>query len=166
MEATPPPPTTPPPVTPPSPPSPAPAAPVPPHRKNWWQRNWKWFVPTGCLTFVAAGVALIFCIVLLIFGAMKSSDAYKTAFARARKDPRVIEAIGQPIHSGWYVSGNTKVNGDSGESDLTIPIHGRKGKAKIYAVATKSEGEWQYSKLTVKIEKTGEKIDLLQESTE
>ena len=115
---------------------------------------------------MALGVALITGIVLLVFGAIKSSDAYKTALARAKADRRVIEAIGRPIHAGLFVSGKTNVTGGSGESDLTIPIHGRKGKAKIYAVATKSEGEWQYSKLVVKVQKTGETIDLTQERTE
>ena len=97
---------------------------------------------------------------------MKSSDVYKTALARAKHDPRVIEALGQPIHAGWIVSGNTKVTGDSGESDLTIPIHGRKGQAKIYAVATRSEGVWQYSKLVVNVKATGETIDLNEEAAE
>ena len=42
---------------------------------------------------------------------------------------------------------------DSGSS-------GPKGKGTIYAVATKSAGEWTYSKLEVKIDSTGETIDL------
>jgi hypothetical protein len=117
-------------------------------------------VPAGCLTFIALGLAFIACIVLLVFSAMKSSDAYKIALARAKKDSRVTEAIGTPIKEGLFVSGNTNVNGDSGESDITIPIHGPKGAAKIYAVATKSEGRWEYSKLMVKVEETGEEIDL------
>jgi hypothetical protein len=52
------------------------------------------------------------------------------------------------------------VNGGSGDADLTIPISGPKGKGTIYAVATKSAGEWTYSKLVVKIDRTGDAIDL------
>jgi hypothetical protein len=99
-------------------------------------------------------------IVGIVFGAIKSSDAYKAAVARAKADPRVTEAIGTPIKEAWYVSGNTNVSGGSGKADLSIPIHGPKGEATIYAVATKFAGEWQYSKLAVKIEHTGETIDL------
>ena len=146
-------------------PPPPPAALLPPSR-NWWQRNWKWFVPAGCLTIIVLGVAFVTGIVLLVFGAIKSSDAYQIALNRAKADPRVIEAIGTPIKAGLVVSGSTKVTGDSGESDITIPIHGPKGKAKIYAVATKSEGEWQYSKLVVKVEETDERIDLIAETME
>jgi Cytochrome oxidase complex assembly protein 1 len=133
-------------------------------RRNWWQRNWKWFVPTGCLTLIALAVGFVAMIVVVVFGAMKSSDAYKIAVTRAKNDERVVRAIGKPISEGFFTSGNTNVSGGSGQSDLAIPISGPKGKAKIYAVATKSAGEWVYSKLVVRVESTGETIDLNEES--
>jgi hypothetical protein len=138
---------------------PPPLTPQPP-RGNWWQRNWKWFVPTGCLTLIAMAVLFVACIVFLVFSVMKSSDAYKIAVARAKGDPRVVAALGTPISEGMFVSGKTNVNGPSGEADIGIPISGPKGKATIYAVATKSEGTWSFSKLDVKIDGTGEIIDL------
>jgi hypothetical protein len=91
---------------------------------------------------------------------MKQSDAYKIAVARAKADQRVTSALGTPIEEGWFLSGNTKVDGSSGNADLTIPISGPKGKGTIYAVATKFAGEWTYSKLVVKIDSSGETIDL------
>jgi hypothetical protein len=106
------------------------------------------------------GGAFIAFLVLVVFGAMKQSDAYKMAVARATADPRVTSALGTPISEGWFLSGKTNVNGSSGDADLTIPISGPKGKGTIYAVATKSAGEWTYSKLVVKIDSTGETIDL------
>ncbi|HEX4640004.1 MAG TPA: cytochrome c oxidase assembly factor Coa1 family protein [Chthoniobacterales bacterium] len=130
-------------------------------RPSWWSRNWKWFVPTGCcLTPLVIGGAFVAFLVLVIFGALKQSDVYKMAVARAKADSRVIAALGTPIEEGWYLSGNTNVNGGSGNADLSIPISGPKGKGTIYAVATKSAGEWTYSKLVVKIDSTGETIDL------
>ena len=132
--------------------------------RNWWQRNWKWFVPTGCLSLILLSVLFLFSIILLVFGAMKSSDAYRIAVARAKADSRVTAAIGTPIEESWFLSGNTEVNGSSGKSALTIPIHGPKGKATIHAVAEKSGGRWEYSKLDVTVENTGETIDLTQES--
>jgi len=59
------------------------------------------------------------------------------------------------------VAGSTEVSGGSGKADLTIPVHGPNGKATIYALATKFAGDWQYTKLVVKIDKTGDTIDLL-----
>src|ERR1041384_1901094 len=148
MESTPPPvPSTPPPLT------------SPPPRKGWWSRNWKWFVPTGCLTLIALGVAFVVCIFVLVFSVLKSSDVYKTALSRAKNDQRVTAAMGTPIREGMFVSGSASANGGSGEANFAIPISGPKGKATIYVVGAKSGGEWNFSKLAVKID-GGETIDL------
>jgi Cytochrome oxidase complex assembly protein 1 len=147
---------------PPPPPPPFTPAPQPqPQPAGWWSRNWKWFVPTGCcLTPLVLGGAFFAFLVLVVFGAMKQTDVYQTALARVKADQRVTNALGTPIEEGWFLSGNTKVSGSSGEADLTIPISGPKGKGTIYAVATKFAGEWTYSKLVVKIDSTGETVDL------
>jgi hypothetical protein len=109
------------------------------------------------LVLVAGFVFFILCIV---FGAMKSSDAYKTALAKAQTDPRVVQSLGSPITDGMFVSGKTNVSGTSGQADMTVPISGPKGKGTIYFVASKFMGEWTFSKLVVTVAETGEKIDL------
>ena len=140
-------------------PPPGESGPVP--RPNWWSRNWKWFVPAGCLTFVVLIAAFVAAIVLIVFGALKSSDAYKTAVARAKSNPQVIEALGTPIEEGMFLSGKTNVDGSSGEADLTIRISGPEGKGKIYAIATKRAGRWTYSTLEVEVEGREDRINLL-----
>jgi hypothetical protein len=138
----------------------APAA----RKPNWWKRNWKWFVPLGCFTMILLFLAFIGAILVIVFGAMKSTDVYKEALARAKANPAVIEALGSPITEGFLVSGNTNVNGASGESNLAIPISGPRGKGTIYVSANKSLGQWNYSGLVVEVEQTHERIDLLQKS--
>jgi hypothetical protein len=96
---------------------------------------------------------------------VKSTDVYKDALARAKVHPAVIEALGSPISEGFFVSGNTNVNGASGEANLSIPIGGPKGKGTIYAAAKKSLGRWNYSGLVFEIAKTHQRIDLLQNPT-
>jgi hypothetical protein len=135
-----------------------------PPRKNWWQRNWIWFVPTGCFGLIALAVVFFAGVVLLIFGALKSSDVYQTAVSRAKSDQRVTAALGTPIREGMFPSGSTSSSGGSGDADLVISISGPKGKGKIYAVASKSGGQWNYSKLSVEIE-GGETIDLNEQPT-
>ena len=134
---------------------------------SWWKRNWKWFLPvgclTGCLTIIVLAVVFAGTIALIVFGAIKSTDVYKDALARAKANPDVIAALGSPIKEGLFVSGNTNVNGASGEANISIPISGPKGKGTIYVVAKKSAGRWEYSELVVEIEKTKERIDLLAE---
>ena len=131
-----------------------------PAQPNWWSRNWKWFVPTGCLTLILLFCLFIALIFSVVMGSIKSSDAYKQAVARARANPTVVEKLGTPIAEGYFVSGNINVQNDSGNADLQIPISGPKGKAVIHAVAVKSAGQWEYSRLTVTIEGQPE-LDLL-----
>jgi hypothetical protein len=131
---------------------------------NWWQRNWKWFVPVGCFSIVLLFIAFVGSVVLIVFNAVKSTDVYKDALTRAKAHPAVIEALGSPVTDGFLVSGNTNVNGASGETNLSIPVSGPKGKGTIYVAATKSLGRWNYSGLTFEIAKTHQRIDLLQSS--
>jgi hypothetical protein len=130
-------------------------------RPNWWKRNWKWFVPLGCFGMLILFVAFVDSVAVIVFSAMKSTDVYKDALARAKAHPSVIEVLGSPIKEGFLVSGNTNVNGASGEANLSIPISGSKGKGTIYVAANKSLGRWNYSGLIVEIEKTHQRIDLL-----
>jgi hypothetical protein len=130
-------------------------------RPNWWKRNWKWFVPLGCVSIAVLSVVFVGSIVLIVFGAVKSSDVYKDALARAKTHPAVIEALGSPVTEGLLLSGNTNVNGASGEANLSIPVSGPKGKGTIYVAATKSLGQWNYSGLVLEIARTHQRIDLL-----
>lgn len=109
-----------------------------------------------------AVVIFVGSILVIVFSAMKSSDVYKDALARAKADPAVIEALGSPIKDGFLMSGNTNVNGASGESNLAIPISGPKRKGTIYVSAQKSLGEWNYSGLVVEVGQTHQRINLLQ----
>jgi len=119
-------------------------------------------VPVTLVTLAMFFVALVGSIALIVFSAIKSTDVYKEALTRAKAHPAVIEAIGLPITEGFLVSGNTSVNGASGEANLSIPISGPNGKATIYVAATKSLGQWNYSGLVAEIEKTHKRINLLQ----
>src|SRR5881394_825019 len=125
--------------------------PAPMPRPKWFERNWKWVVPLGCLLpvlFVGGCGLLAF---LFATGIMKQSDAYKIALARAQANPAVIEAIGSPISQTGIVSGNSNVSGPTGEAKLSISLSGPK---------VKSADLWVFQTMVAKIEKTGERIDL------
>jgi hypothetical protein len=40
---------------------------------TWWQRNWKWFVPVGCLGLLAIITGLAVLLVTVVLGMIKSS---------------------------------------------------------------------------------------------
>ena len=135
-----------------------------PQSKSWWGRNWKWFVPVGCLSSLVLLVGIVGLIMTFVFSIMKSSDAYKQALSKAKSNPAVVNALGSPIQEGFFTSGSINVNDASGNADLAIPISGSKGKGTIYVEARKAAGEWSFSQLSVKINQTNERINLLNEN--
>jgi hypothetical protein len=129
-------------------------------QKNWFSRNWKWFVPAACVGALVLFVVFALSIMSFVFGIMKSSEPYKVATTRAAEHPVVQQAVGTPMKTGWLFSGNINVTGSTGHADLAIPFSGPKGKAKIYVVAEKEAGEWVYSTLEVEVAATGQRIAL------
>ncbi|MGH9577050.1 MAG: cytochrome c oxidase assembly factor Coa1 family protein [Terriglobales bacterium] len=130
---------------------------------SWLSRHWGKTLAIGCFGLVLAFAAFATLIVVVVFGAMKSSDVYKTAVARAKANPVVVEKLGTPMEEGFLVSGNIDASPGRGEAKLTIPISGPKGSATIYADATKRGADWEFSVLEVVIEGEAQKIDLLEE---
>lgn len=156
---------TPPPFVPPGMPNPTPpylGQPYPgqPPQKGWFGRNCFWFVPVGCLSLLAIVALFGAGIVFLVFGAMKSSDAYKTAVSRVKASEAAGNALGKPVEEAFYLSGNINSSGSSGTADIFVPVSGPKGKGTIHVVGTKSDGTWVYSKMDLHVDGTGEDIDL------
>ena len=129
-------------------------------RKNWWDRNWKWFVPTGCLGIIVLFGLFIAGIFFGVTSMMKDSDAYKESMTIVQHDKSVNDKLGSPIEGDGMVSGNISINNDTGNCDLQIPIKGSKGKGTLFVVAEK-RGKWKYSQMSVYIETTDEEVDLL-----
>ena len=145
-----------------------PITPAPPldnaPRPNWWSRNWKWFVPVGCLTIVAVFAAFVASVVFLAMGAMKNADVTQAALRKAQANPTLQARLGTPIEVTNFVSGSINQAGTSGKADLTIPIKGPKGKATMYADATRFAGEWKFNRLEVGFEGDPNRLDLLEQS--
>ncbi|OXG06160.1 cytochrome oxidase complex assembly protein 1 [Flavobacterium araucananum] len=129
-------------------------------RRSWWDRNWKWFVPTGCLSLIVIFALFIAGIFFGVTSMMKDSDAYKGAMTQVQNNKLVIEKLGNPIEDDGMTSGSINITNDSGNCDLQIPIKGPKGKATVFVVAEK-RGTWKYSQIIVYIKATKEEIDLL-----
>ena len=118
----------------------------------------------GCLTFFGLIVGCVVLLAAVIFGAMKSTDVYKEAVNRAKANSEVTEALGTPLKEGMFLSGNTNVNGPSGNAELAIPISGPKGSGTLYVEAKKSAGQWTYTKLEVEVKGSDTRIGLLDET--
>ena len=122
-----------------------------PPKGSWWQRNWKWFVPTGCFTLILLTTAAVAVLVLAACAMMKSSGAYKIALARVQEDSSVIEELGAPITPGWYLTGNIQVSGTESSASIAFPVSGPKGSGKVIAEAVKVRDKWKLDYLAVDI---------------
>jgi len=129
--------------------------------KDWYERNWKWAVPVGCLGAVVVVAAFVIAMFAFVFGVIKYSDVYKESIAQARGNAQVTRALGLPVEEGFFVLGSIHVNGPRGEADMAIPISGPRASGTIYAQAKKSAGLWYFTLLEVAIEGSEGRIDLL-----
>ena len=118
-----------------------------PRQKNWFDRNWKWFIPTLVVAFLLVIGGFVGALFLGITHMFAGSEPYKVAVERAMKSPAVQEKIGAPMKVGWLTSGNENLNGPSGSASLSIPLSGPKGSGTIYVEAKKKAGTWRYETL-------------------
>ena len=130
--------------------------PLPPPKSNGC---WK-FALIGCGIVVLLAAIGAAGLVFGIFGVIKRSDVYTEAKNRAAADSRVIAALGQPIKTGWMVSGSVNISNGSGNANLGFSISGPKGEAQVNAVATREFDRWNFTTLKVK-PSGGSVIDVL-----
>ena len=138
----------------------------PTQQKVWFGRNWKWFVPAGCLSIVLVAVVFVAAVAYLAFGSIKSSYVYQEAIARTRSNAAVVRELGEPIEPGFLISGNISITDSSGNADISIPVSGPKKSGKVYVSAVKKLGKWDFSALEVEIEGETKRINLLTPSTQ
>jgi hypothetical protein len=105
-------------------------------------------------------VAFVAAIVFAVFGALKSTDVYKTAGARAHANLQVNDALGSPLKEGMFVSGSTHATGADGSAELAIPISARKATARSMLWRRSRQANGSYSRLLVEVAQTKQRINV------
>lgn len=139
--------------------------------KNWFSRNWKWLVPTGCLSIIVL-MAVLFVAFISVFGnMMKDNEVYKYALSKVQNHPEVIAVIGTPIEDGWFPLGSYSSSTDYSnsteevliEADLEISITGPKGSGTIKINCSKEDGKWDFEVFEVEFDKSNLRINLIED---
>ncbi len=131
-------------------------------QKSWFARNWGWVVPLGgCLTVIILFFVFLGSVIFGVSELMTGSDPYKEALAKVKQDEYVIEILGKPIETDGIMQGELSFKNSIGKADISIPIKGPDGTAKVYVVGTKQNDQWTYTEMYVIIAETDEQIDLL-----
>ena len=132
-----------------------------PPQRGWLGRNWKWVIPVGCIlpliVCCGGGTALL----MFALGELKSSEVYKEAVAKAKANPEVTAALGEPITEGFIPTGSFDTNPTTGHADLIISLSGPKDSGTLFSVAHITDGKWVFSKLEFTVKSTGATIDVL-----
>lgn len=126
---------------------------------NGKKGGWVKWVALGCGGLILSCAGLSTVIAMIVFGSIKSSDVYKESVARAETSSEAKDALGSPVEPGFFVSGSINVNGGGGSADLSIPVHGPKGKGTIYVQAHRDAGHWEYDRMVLDVH-GGSQIDL------
>jgi hypothetical protein len=130
--------------------------------QSWWNRNWKWAVPTGGCLFIV----LIFAGVIG-YGIYKVSDAlgedsslfeFGNVINIVQQDPDVETVIGKPFNIEVDNYDPTKSNG---VLDISLEINGSNNSGTVHATARKVGDDWVYSLFKVTVDGSNEEIDLL-----
>ncbi|OCA53199.1 cytochrome c oxidase assembly factor Coa1 family protein [Photorhabdus namnaonensis] len=121
-----------------------------PEKRSWLARKWKWMTIYFIPVFIVGAFAIV-------MGVMKSSEPYKKALSLAQSNPIVKNILGQPIKTGWFVSGSV----NDREAELDIPIKGNRSGGTVHVDANKYAGHWRYKNITVQPDSGGRLIDLL-----
>lgn len=114
----------------------------------------------GCLLLILVVVVFVIAVGGLAVFTMSKSEPYQEALDRARHDPTVVEALGEPVEPGLLASGSVNIDDAGGEADLRIPVSGPRGKGTLFVSATRVAGRWEYSAITVELADGGRRIDV------
>ena len=102
------------------------------------------------------GIAVV---LLLISTMMRNTAAYRMAMQTAQDSPCVVQRLGSPIQSGWFVSGAMRTVGSEGNADLDFSVSGPKSSGHMHVVATELDSTWSLRVLRVSVD--GDRIDVL-----
>ena len=89
------------------------------------------------------------------------STPHQDAIKKINEDEYVVNILGEPIETDGIMNGSLSYKNSKGSADISIPVKGPKGEAKLYLVGTKENEQWTYTEMYVIIEETDEQIDLL-----
>lgn len=136
-------------------------------QKSWFGRNWLWFIPvSGCLAIILMFIVGIGAAFFGISNLLNNAAPLEYAIEKASKNKKVINLLGESIEKCGIASGNISLRNNNGRVDFSVPIKGSKKEGVLIIKGIKTDGEWAYDELYIRIKETQEDINLLEKALE
>lgn len=132
---------------------------TPPPPKD--ERGPFFWVALGCGGCAGGLVVFVFAVVALVMVVIRHSTPVRETVQMANEDARVAAALGTPVKPGYLFIGNISSDDHEGAVDLRFDIEGPRGGARMIVAGRKIDGEWAYSRITVKPEDGGAVIEVV-----
>ena len=136
--------------------------------KNWWNTNWKWFLPTSILLILlVSGFVLSSGIgsnMIDITQAYADDSLYQNAIKKAQTNKRVLETLGEieAIDKLAILEGNAIYSNNNNSVTSSVRIKGNKGKGKMDISADKNATTWKYKTINIRIKNPHEEIKIIE----
>jgi hypothetical protein len=95
-----------------------------------------------------------------VFYGFRHSVPYEMSVAKLQASPIAVSILGSPISTG-FPFGNISVNGADGRAELSYSATGPKAAGVVLVEAVKKNGVWSISRLALKLNDSGNVIDLV-----
>lgn len=120
---------------------------------GWWSRNWKWFVPAGCLTLLLTCGCCLGVPFYWLTSNLSGSHAFQEGLARAKADPDVQAALGTPMNitPGLGTSLNVSVQGSETITQASVRLRGPKGEGLLRMMARERGKDLTFEQLEVAV---------------
>ncbi|SDW51558.1 cytochrome c oxidase assembly factor Coa1 family protein [Flavobacterium degerlachei] len=135
------------------------------YKRNWWERNWKWFL---AVIVLALGIWLFLISVantnsIDVVQAYSENALYENALAKVNTNDEAISILGnlEPLDQLAILEGSAKYSTDKQRIETTVRIKGSKAKGKMDISAFKKGNNWQYEKINIRINSTKEVISIV-----
>lgn len=93
-------------------------------------------------------------------GYIRTQPVYQQALLAAKSSPQVVDALGEPIHDGWLLSGDVDASAGATTTRFAVPIEGPKGSGTLTVDARQDGSTWLFEGLAVVIDADGSYLDL------
>lgn len=134
--------------------------------KNWWERNWKWLLPSiGILACISVFFMITGNATYRYGSVIAQPELTNNALEIVKKNNHVVEKLGElsPVDFFLLLEGEVTYSNHNRIVAISVGIRGTKGKAKMDILAHKNGLHWDYQKITVRIKKpTKETIIVLE----